>query len=157
MPPQNQCSGHTFLEVMLVSVMIVLLSMVAIPSYKSHVLRSQRALSQGMLLDLASKQEAQALRKGRYATALSALVGSDHSNASHFFLNRQGQITKTLNGMGASIYKVELLNASENSFLLRATALGEQAKDKACAVLTLASSGEKGAQSHRGENPPHCW
>ena len=142
---------------MLVGAMIVLLTMIAIPSYKSYVLRSHRALSQVMLLELAAKQEAQALQKGRYATALTSLVGSENSNANNFFLNRKGQITKTLNGMGDSIYVIELLDASATSFLLSATALGDQANDKNCAVITLASNGPKSARNDRGENSASCW
>ena len=145
------------MELLLVGVMIAVLATVAIPTYRTYLLRSNRTLGQGVLYDLVSRQELQFLRNGKYASELPVLMGSDNSNAQHFFLSRNGHIAKTLDGSGTSIYKIELLEASTTSYLLSATAVGDQANDKDCEVLTLASSGQKNATASRSGNASNCW
>jgi len=150
-------SGFTLLELLIAGMILAVLAAIAVPSYQNHVLRSNRALAQGMLSDLSLKQEARALHQGRYATDLSILLGSDNSNTTHFFSNRRGQISKTLNGNGSSIYKIELLDPSAISFTLRATAVGRQENDMDCKTFTLTSVGQRTAAAFNGADSPRCW
>ncbi|PTU33246.1 type IV pilin protein [Stenotrophobium rhamnosiphilum] len=150
-------SGFTLLELLIAGMIMAVLTAIAVPNYQSYVLRSNRALAQGMLSDLSGKQEAQALNQGKYATNLSALLGSNNTNATHFFLNRQGQISKTLNGSGSSIYKIELLDPSAASFTLHAAAVGTQEKDKDCRTFALTSVGQKSATAFNGATSARCW
>ncbi|MES2491536.1 MAG: type IV pilin protein [Pseudomonadota bacterium] len=150
-------TGYTLLELLIAGMIMAVLTAIAVPSYQGHVMRSNRALAQGMLSDLSLKQEAQALQHGQYAVDISALLGSGNTNATHFFLNRHSQISKALNGNGASIYKIELLEPSAASFTLRATAVGTQEKDKDCRMFTLTSVGLKSAVAFNDANSPQCW
>lgn len=157
MSTPNRSSGFTLLELLLAGLMMALLATIAVPSYKTYMLRSNRAVGQGMLSNLVIQQELQFLRSGRYASDFSMVLGSDNSNADYFFLSRSGQIAKALNGNGASIYKVELLDASATAFVLSATTIGDQAKDKDCAVLMLVSSGQKTASASQDGDASNCW
>lgn len=151
-----QQSGFTLLEIVFAGIVLCILASFAIPNYQSHVLRSHRALAKTTLSDLAAQQESAFLRQGHYATDFSSLVGSDHTNSQHFFIDKRGHISKQLDH-GASIYKVELLNSTPTFFMLRATAVGHQTRDKACLKFGLTSLGQRSSGSSTDEESKTCW
>ncbi|HZL95658.1 MAG TPA: type IV pilin protein [Vicinamibacterales bacterium] len=63
---RRRMAGVTLIELMTVVVVIGVLSMFAIPSYRQYVLRAQRAEAKSALLQLATNQERFYLVKHRY-------------------------------------------------------------------------------------------
>ncbi len=133
------------------------LTILAVPVYQHHTLRSNRMLAKAVLADLSVQQEAYALHHNRYANDLGALLGSDQVNATSFHINREGKKTRAIDGNGSSIYAIELLNATATSFDLKATAEGVQARDQECQSLSLNSRGQRRAVAREGADPSNCW
>jgi type IV pilus assembly protein PilE len=59
--------GFTLIELMIVVVIVGVLSAIALPSYRSHIVRSARIAAQGDLLELAGLQEKIFLNSNSYA------------------------------------------------------------------------------------------
>lgn len=66
-------SGFTFIELMIVVAVLTIIAAIAIPSYRSHVVKSNRAAAEAFILSVANKQEQYMLDARSYASSLSAL------------------------------------------------------------------------------------
>lgn len=64
--------GLTVIELLLALVIAAVLTAIAIPAYRNHVIRSQRADAIAALLRVQSAQEKYFVQYGRYATQLTA-------------------------------------------------------------------------------------
>lgn len=135
--------------------MVAALAAISVPLYQRQVLRSNRAIAKGVLMDLASRQEAYALQHNAYAVDLSALQGSGHSGATRFFLARNGEKSEGQNSR--SIYEIELLEYKATSFELRARAIGVQSGDRDCQSLMLDSRGRRWASAEKNHDDTACW
>jgi type IV pilus assembly protein PilE len=71
MPPRASL-GVTLVELLTVLVVVALLAAIAVPSYRSYVVRSQRVDAQVALLRVQAAQEKFFLQHNRYADALTA-------------------------------------------------------------------------------------
>ena len=65
--------GVTLIELMVVVVIVAILSMVAVPSYRQYSIRAQRTEAKTALLQLAANQERFYLQNNTYTTNLAAL------------------------------------------------------------------------------------
>ena len=65
--------GFSLIELMIVTAIIGILAMIAVPSYEKYQIRSKRAVAKQFLLAVASKQELYMLDSRSYATTLTAL------------------------------------------------------------------------------------
>lgn len=65
--------GFTLIELMIVVVIVGLLAVIAVPSYRQHVIKSNRAAAEGFMLKAANQQEQYMLDARQYATSLAAL------------------------------------------------------------------------------------
>ncbi|TEU29426.1 type IV pilin protein [Alkanindiges illinoisensis] len=61
--------GFTLIEVMIVVAIIGVISAIAYPSYKQHVIRGKRLDAQSEMLQIAQMMESYKLRKGTFANA----------------------------------------------------------------------------------------
>ena len=64
---KSKSSGVTLIELMIVVAIVAVLAAVAIPSYRSYLLRSHRAEAKAALLNLAAAQEKFYLQNNTYA------------------------------------------------------------------------------------------
>jgi type IV pilus assembly protein PilE len=139
--------GVTLLELMAVVVIIGILASIAIPSYRSYLLRAQRTDATAALLQIAAAQEKFYLQNNAYAD-------NDHIDDAP--------------PAGLGIPKTEhdyytLAIASDNlSLRFTATATqkagGPQAKDKDCKSFTIDQAGTRGAVNQSdADNTPGCW
>jgi hypothetical protein len=90
------------------------------------------------LTEIATRQEAQRLKSRRYAISFLPLIDRPGTTV---FLAADGQISDTQNAH--SLYQLDLVNPRADAFLLRAKALGKQAKDTECAEFSIDSLGQR--------------
>jgi type IV pilus assembly protein PilE len=126
-------SGFTLIEVMIVCAIIVILALVAYPSYRDFVVDSNRAEATRELVRLANLQEQLFVDTRAYTNNISLLgVGEDASFE-----------TESENYIISSV----IVNTS---FTLTATAQDNQAQDDtACVTITITDTGAKA--------PAICW
>jgi type IV pilus assembly protein PilE len=134
--------GVTLIELMIVIVVVAILGSIAVPSYRSFVLRSHRVEAKTALLALAAAQEKFYLQNNTYATN-SLLTTAPPSGL--------GLAATTENGW----YTVAIANgANAAGFSATATATGTQTADGDCASFTINQLGVKTAT---GDKPTVCW
>lgn len=125
--------GFTLVELLVVLAATALLLGVALPGYRSQLQRAGRADGVHALTALQAAQERFRAAHGLYADRLAALAVPESS--------LQGRWRIALEAAGVEAYRA------------RATALGAQAADGACAVLTL----EVDAGFARSGPDARCW
>ena len=72
MKRRNQ-SGMTLIELLIAMVIVGILSAIAIPSYKSYVVRANRTAAQAFMQDIASKEQQYLLDARTYTNSLNTL------------------------------------------------------------------------------------
>jgi len=135
----------TLIELMIVSVVVAILASLAVPGYRSYVLRTHRVEARTALLNLAAAQEKFYLVNNTYATRL--------------------QLTETPpDGLGLSAttengwYEIAIADgANATGFSATATAQGAQTADSACATFTINQLGQKTATRGGGGASTGCW
>lgn len=130
-------TGFTLIELMVTVVIVAILAAIALPSYRQHVVRSNRATVEAFMLEVANRQERYLLDKRTYAGSLTALGMSAGADVS-------------------SNYTVAVASSSSAglTYTITATPIGSQLSgDTACGVLTLDQLGAKTAAGG-GSN---CW
>jgi type IV pilus assembly protein PilE len=133
--------GFTLIELMIALAIVAILAAVALPSYQSYVVRTQRAAAAGCLAEMAQFMERV------YATNLRY----DQNNAAATALPASQCVNDT-----AARYTIALAAVGQTTFSLTATPQGVQASaDGACATLSLTQTGAK-VVSGTG-TVAHCW
>lgn len=141
-------NGFTLIELMIVVVLVGLLATVALPSYRQHVLRTQRTLAQGTLAELALRQEGFLADRKRYATTLTELGLA----AERMYLQPGGALGTEA---GGAIYRLQLdAAAGDPGYRLSALPEPAAAGDSACGTLTLDHLGIRTASGSLGSD---CW
>lgn len=125
--------GMTLIELMIVIAVIVILGMIAYPTYTSYLQKSRRAEAKAILMDLQLAEERYRASNVSYAVTL-------------------GSLTLTSNPASNTYYSFSVESASSSGYTLQADGTGSsQSTDKGgtCATLTLNQSDVK--------NPADCW
>jgi len=125
--------GMTLIELMIVIAVIVILGMIAYPTYTSYLQKSRRAEAKAILMDLQLAEERYRASNVSYAVTL-------------------GSLTLTSNPASNTYYSFSVESASSSGYTLQAYGTGSsQSTDKGgtCATLTLNQSDVK--------NPADCW
>lgn len=129
-------SGFTLIELLIVIAILAIIVSVAIPSYRSYVLRSHRAEGVATLNSIQLQQEKYRTYHNTYSTLANVWNG----------------VSSTENGY----YALAVDNPTTSGYSLTATAQGDQANDRqsgvSCAVLTLTVNGLNTSYS-----PTECW
>lgn len=142
---KQRSSGFTLIELIITISIIAILAAIAFPSYTSYVLRSNRSVARGVLVDLAAKEEVLKLQNTVYSTDFTYLAGVSGTS---YYINRSSLIEAAQ--ASDSIYQISL-SASAAAFTLTATPVNAQAKDTQCNPLTLVNTGL------RGPTGSTCW
>lgn len=140
--------GVTLIELVVVMIIVGILAAVAIPSYRSYVLRSQRADAKDALLALATAQEKFYLQCNTYATAI--------DNAPDCVAGELQGATASKNGW----YNLAIDAANVTSYTVSAVAVagGNQYQDEACRTYRVTDRGIRTADdSGGGDNTAECW
>jgi len=140
-------AGFTLIELMIVLAIVVILVTVALPSYRDYVLKSNRSLAEGVLLEVAGRQEQFFVNNNQYATLLTQLGYS----ATTVGLNQE----RETGAAGSGVYNLSFSAASATAFTAQALPTGGQADDVKCATLSLTHLGVKGATGTG--STADCW
>ena len=142
--------GFSVTELVAVVAIIGLLASIALPTYRAHVLRANRADARTALLTLAAAQEKFHLQCNAYAAALDETRDTTCNPASLRFSRsaERGQ------------YTLAVTSADAAAWTATATAVDgkPQAMDTRCRVFQLTSTGVMSAKQADGAaNDLECW
>ncbi len=141
--------GMTLIELVVVIMIVGILAAVAIPSYRSYVIRSQRSDAKDAILALATQQEKHYLQCNRYATAIDLATDCDAGELQGTAASKNGWY--------------QLATAAPDpltGFTVTATAVaGEnQYQDEACRTFQVDQAGVRTAEDAGGtDNTGECW
>ena len=142
---RNRMTGVTLIELMIVIVIVAILASIAVPSYRSYVLRSHRVEAKTALLNLAAAQEKFYVQNNTYATNTQLTTAPP---------NGLGLPATTEGGW----YSIAIANgANAAGFSATATATGTQTADGDCATFTINQLGQKTATKSGGGASTVCW
>jgi type IV pilus assembly protein PilE len=133
--------GVTLLELMIVVVIVGILASIAVPTYRSYVMRSQRSDATAGLLRIASAQEKFYLRNNTYTNNLALLSLKDSSE--------HGWYTMAVPTADASTFEATAVAPSSSA----------QSADSACGTFSINATGARGAKKADGstDNTAECW
>ena len=127
--------GFTLIELMITVAVIGILAAVAYPSYADYVRKGKRAMAQGALMEIASKEQTYLLDRRVYTDNLASLNYSLPAEIADDY-----------------VISFPAFDAAANppAFSVRATPQGKQTKDK-CGWLQITNVGAKTSQG------TSCW
>jgi type IV pilus assembly protein PilE len=132
--------GITLLELMAVVMVIGILGMIAIPSYRQYTMRAQRTDAKTALLQIATNQERFYLTNRTYSNSAAALG---------FPSNQTERGTYTLR-----IDSADLLTGYTAVATPRAGAPVDMTADTQCTTFSITAQGVRTAT---GTTPDNCW
>jgi type IV pilus assembly protein PilE len=141
--------GFTLLEILIALIVASILAAVAIPSYRNHVVKSNRQVAVRTLLDVSAQFEAFRLKNRSYPEVL----GSGYGNT--VYVDRLGKYSAS--STTGSVFEITLEEAEDKVFSLQAAAVGTQADDVVCQTWTLTSTGSRSATGAAHDTINECW
>jgi type IV pilus assembly protein PilE len=130
--------GFSLIELMITVVIIGILAMVAIPSYRSHILKTQRSDGKTALMESAQRLE-------RFFTNNNTYAGATVNNVN-------GTIRATSD---EGFFTITLPTQTATTYTIRATRVGDN--DPVCQTMEITHQGVR--QSRDKDNAPTtvCW
>lgn len=138
--------GVTLLELLTALVIVAVLAAIAIPTYRSHVLRTQRTDATAALLRIQGAQEKFFIQNNRYSDRIATPPP-------------EGLGVDTVSGQGFYDLRVEL-GADRASFraVAEPRAAAGQIDDRRCRRFSIDQNGLRMAYDARGnESTAECW
>ena len=134
--------GMTLIELLTVMMVIGILTAIAVPSYRSYLLRSQRSDAKTALLQVQAAQERFYLQANKYTDNVSAAMPTGLG----------------LSGTSSNGYYNIVVDAGANqTYTVRATPIAGkgQSDDTKCTELSITDTGLRGAKGPGGLD--FCW
>ena len=139
-PLRHRSRGMTLIELMTVVVVVAILGSIAVSSYRSYLLRTNRTEARMALLRIQAAQEKFFLQNNRYA---------DNDELDDAPPAGLGVPTTT----PSNYYTVSLTNVTDTTYTAQAVAANGQTQDKAaCRTLTINHNGTRTPAQDSG-----CW
>ena len=142
-PPAPRVRAHqrgvTLMELLIAMVVVGILAAIAIPSYRSYVIRVQRTEAKSALLATAGALE-------RCFTRFNAYDDEDCAAAQ--------ELPRTL---AEGRYQIQAPTLTAGSFVLHAVPQAGQTEDAECRTLTLDNRNERGVAGGATRDAQHCW
>jgi type IV pilus assembly protein PilE len=138
-PARRRMLGITLIELMIVVMVIGVLGMIAVPSYRQYVMRSQRTEAKNALLQLQTNQE-------RFYLANRTYSGDPDALGFPGDLTERGTYTLSIAGADANGYTATATP--------RAGADINMTGDAQCTTFSLTAQGLRTAT---GTDPGNCW
>jgi len=150
---QKTSKGVTLIELMVTIAIIAIVVAVALPTYREHIARSNRADAKAALLNNAQFME-------RRFTETNCYQGAGTNCSTENIASINGSLPwQQTPSFGTALYTISLSDAStdESSFLLQAVPVtGESMDGDECGTLTLNHLGVKGI-SGGTYSVAQCW
>ena len=143
--PSGRTGGFTLVELMITVAIAAILASIAIPSYRSYVLRSRRVDATTALMRIQAAQEKFFLQCNTYAPNLTSAppagLGMSASSENAYY-----DLVLTPDA------------ADPMRFIASATPRGSQAKDRKCQRFSIDQSGVRRAEDDaRDDRTGECW
>jgi type IV pilus assembly protein PilE len=135
--------GVTLLEILVVLVLVGIITALAMPAYRHHLVRVYRSEATAALYGLASAEERHYLRHGRYTADIAAAPPAGLGLST---------------GTGSGRYSLSVaVDAEGQSFIASATPTraGSQDGDGECLAFSLDHRGRRAVSGTR--ETPFCW
>jgi type IV pilus assembly protein PilE len=134
--------GFTLIEVMITVAVIAILAAIALPAYQEQIRKSRRSAAQGVLMQVASREQQLFLDSRQYvAAANTAALAS-----SNIKVTVQSNLTSAY---GFVVTTPPVVAGAVPTFTVTATPTGDQAVDR-CGTLTVDESNVKTAAAACG-------
>jgi type IV pilus assembly protein PilE len=141
--PRRRMMGVTLLELMIVVLVIGLLGMIAIPSYRQYTVRAHRTEAKSALLQVQANQERFYLANRRYGS-VADLVGANLMPANA--LSENGSYVITMPVADVITFTATASPASGATF--------DMTQDTGCASFSIDNQGVRTAT---GTDAARCW
>jgi len=142
---RNRQNGVTLIELITVVVIIAILASIAVPTYRSYVLRSQRTDATTALLRIQSGEEKFLVQNGKYSDKVDTAPADGGLGLTK--VSEQGFYTLDVQ-----------LTASGYTATATAIATKGQKDDKTCQTFTVNEAGNRKAfDKASAERTAECW
>ncbi|MEY4210410.1 MAG: hypothetical protein RLZ92_790 [Pseudomonadota bacterium] len=158
MKPNNlfQTQGFTLLELMMALVIFSIISVIGFGTYQQYLYKSRRTDGQTSLISLQLAQEQYRNHCPQYATEL----GANSSCSQNLSPTPDGQHTLSASAISTNHYyqlAIQANSANSTTYILTATAIGNQLGDSSCQILSIDQSSNKSARTSTGQIATDCW
>ena len=142
---RNRAAGFTLIELMVVVGVVAVLGSIAVSTYRSYILRTNRTEARMALLATQVGQEKYFLQNNQYAQDIATVIAAPPAGLG-INLTAAGVTT-------GGNYTVSFAAVTPNTYTLQAVAKGTQTKDTAaCLTLTINEQGLRTPADASG-----CW
>jgi type IV pilus assembly protein PilE len=139
-------TGVTLMELLVVVVIIGILASIAVPSYRSYMLRAQRTDATAALLRIAAAQEKFYLQNNTYAT--NAQLATAPPNGLGIGATEHGYYNLSITAQSAAGFTAQAVAPSTSA----------QYRDTDCRTFTINETGQKTAlNASATTNTATCW
>jgi type IV pilus assembly protein PilE len=144
----HAAAGFTLLEVLTALVVVGVLAAIAIPSWRTHLLRARRGDATAALIEVQKAQDAFFGRQARYADAAQLTTPAPRG---------LGLAATSTRGF----YRIEIATSADGlayTATASVVAAAGQAEDTRCVALSIDHFGQRRAVDRDGnDRTPDCW